>query len=181
MLEFHTYNRQHAREYAMRWALAQNPLFYHFAGIGGDCTNFVSQCVLAGSGIMNETETFGWYYHSISSRAPAWTGVAYFYNFITKNRGAGPFASVADQNRLEIGDVVQLGHNDGTFYHTLLVTGRRAGELLVSAHSYDARNRPLSAYQYDTARFLHIEGFRAQPQEKPIRFDPLLSGTALTV
>lgn len=180
MLELHAYNRQHAYEYAMRWALAQNPLFYHFAGIGGDCTNFVSQCVLAGSGIMNEAETFGWYYHSLSSRSPAWTGVSYFYNFITANRGVGPFASVVDQDRLEIGDVVQLGHGDGTFYHTLLVTGRKAREPLVSAHSYDVRNRPLSAYQYETARFLHIEGFRAAPWSKPFRFGSLLAGTALT-
>lgn len=181
MPKTHAYNREHAYEYAMRWALGQNPLFYHFAGIGGDCTNFVSQCVLAGAGVMNDTKTFGWYYHALSSRSPSWTGVQYFYNFITANRGVGPFASVVNRDSIEIGDVVQLGHSDGTFYHTLLVTGRTAQELFVSAHSFDAKNRALSSYQYDTARFLHIEGAHRESWTKPLRFDQLLAGTSLTV
>lgn len=181
MPETYPYNRQHAYEYAMRWALAQNPLFYHFAGIGGDCTNFISQCVLAGSGVMNDTKTFGWYYYALSSRSPSWTGVQYFYNFITENRGVGPFASIVDRDGVALGDVVQLGHSDGTFYHTLLVTGRTARELYVCAHSFDAKNRALSSYQYDAARFLHIEGVRAEPWQKPFRFDRLLAGSGLTV
>ncbi|MBR5616363.1 MAG: amidase domain-containing protein, partial [Clostridia bacterium] len=37
------YMRERAVEYALRWALSRNPLFPDFAGIGGDCTNFVSQ------------------------------------------------------------------------------------------------------------------------------------------
>lgn len=181
MPEISPYDRQHAYTYAMRWALGQNPLFYHFAGIGGDCTNFISQCVLAGAGVMNDTKTFGWYYYALSSRSPSWTGVQYFYDFITTNRGAGPFAAVVGRDTLEIGDVVQLGRSDGTFYHTLLVTGRTARELFVSAHSYDAKNRALSSYQYDAARFLHIEGVRRESWQKPYRFEPLLAGTELTV
>lgn len=181
MLETYAYDRQHATEYAMRWALGQNPLFYHFAGIGGDCTNFISQCILAGSGVMNDTKTFGWYYHALSDRSPAWTGVQYFYNFITANRGAGPFASVVDRAHVEIGDIVQLGHSDGTFYHTLLVTKRTARELFVCAHSFDAKNRALSSYIYDTARFLHLEGVRRESWQKPLRFDRLLAGTGLAV
>lgn len=180
MLETYAYDRHHAYEYAMRWALGENPLFYHFAGIGGDCTNFVSQCVLAGSGVMNDTKTFGWYYHALSNRSPAWTGVQYFYNFITANRGPGPFARIVGRDSVETGDVIQLGHSDGTFYHTLLVTGRTGRELFVCAHSYDAKNRALSSYQYDAARFLHIEGVRRESWQKPIRFDRLLAGTGLT-
>ena len=47
------YNRQKAVAYARRWALGRNPEFYDYNEIGGDCTNFVSQCVYAGIGIMN--------------------------------------------------------------------------------------------------------------------------------
>lgn len=32
--------------------------------------------------------------------------------------------------------------------------------ILVAAHTDDALDRPLSTYQYDVARFLHIDGVR---------------------
>ena len=72
------YDRARALEYARRWALDRNPLFFNFTGRGGDCTNFVSQCILAGCCVMNFTRDFGWYYISVDDRAPAWTGVEYF-------------------------------------------------------------------------------------------------------
>ena len=77
------YDRRRAVEYARRWALSRNPLFVNFAGQGGDCTNFVSQCILAGCSVMNYTDTFGWYYISPSDRAPAWSGVDELYSFLT--------------------------------------------------------------------------------------------------
>ncbi|HIS96851.1 MAG TPA: amidase domain-containing protein, partial [Candidatus Scatomorpha pullistercoris] len=83
MLKELGYDRQRAVAYARRWAYSRNPLFYNFTGIGGDCTNFISQCLLAGCCVMNCTPTFGWYYRNASDRAPAWTGVQYLYNFLT--------------------------------------------------------------------------------------------------
>ena len=59
--------------------------------MGGDCTNFASQCIYAGSGVMNYTPTMGWYYSSGSNRSPSWTGVVYLYNFLTGNKSAGPY------------------------------------------------------------------------------------------
>jgi len=159
------YDRQNAVRYAERWALARNPLFANFTGIGGDCTNFVSQCVYAGSCVMNYTPTFGWYYVSTTDRAPAWTGVEYFYNFMTGNDGVGPYAAEADAGDVQLGDVVQLGDDTGDFYHTLLITGFSEGGYLVSAHSDDALNRPLNTYTFAMARFLHIEGVRADVAE----------------
>ena len=47
------YDRRRAVEYALRWALSRNPEYYDFEDIGGDCTNFVSQCLFAGCGVMN--------------------------------------------------------------------------------------------------------------------------------
>ncbi|MGN1098482.1 MAG: amidase domain-containing protein, partial [Clostridia bacterium] len=82
------YNRAAAVNYAKRWALSRNPLYYSFDELGGDCTGFISQAVYAGAGVMNYTPTFGWYYISPDDRAPAWTGVEFFYNFFTSNEGA---------------------------------------------------------------------------------------------
>ena len=64
------YNRENVYSYAKKWALKRNPKYYNFDSLGGDCTNFVSQCVYAGSSIMNFTKDLGWYYRSLSDRAP---------------------------------------------------------------------------------------------------------------
>ena len=60
------YNRQAAVAYAHRWAFGRNPAYSNFDGMGGDCTNFASQCLYAGTGIMNFTPTYGWYYLSLN-------------------------------------------------------------------------------------------------------------------
>ena len=156
------YNRTNALLYARRWALSRNPLFSNFSGIGGDCTNFVSQCIYAGSCIMNDTPTFGWYYISPENRAPAWTGVEFFYNFMTGNDGVGPYATETSEGGLQVGDVIQLGDDTGDFYHTLFVTGFTGNTYLVAAHSDDYLDRPLNTYTYAEARFLHLEGVRTE-------------------
>ena len=82
MLLIRPYIRENAVRYAERWAFEQNPLFADFEGIGGNCTNFVSQCVYAGSCQMNYLSVFGWYYISLEDRTASWSGVEYFYNFL---------------------------------------------------------------------------------------------------
>lgn len=47
------YDRKKAVEYAQKWAYKRNPNYYNYDAIGGDCTNFVSQCIFAGSQVMN--------------------------------------------------------------------------------------------------------------------------------
>ena len=54
-----TYDRAKAVAYAERWALSRNPRYYDFEDIGGDCTNFASQCIYAGAGVMNWTPVTG--------------------------------------------------------------------------------------------------------------------------
>ena len=154
------YDRAAAVAYAGKWAFGRNPKFYDFSKIGGDCTNFASQCIYAGAGVMNFTPTFGWYYKSVNARTPSWTGVEYLYNFLTANDGAGPFAEEVSLDKLEIGDVVQLGKATGDFYHSPVVVGFRRGQILIAAHSYDAYNRPLSSYSYEKVRGIHILGVR---------------------
>ena len=167
MLVTKPYNRQRAVEYARTWARRRNPLFIDFTGIGGNCTNFVSQCILAGSCTMNYTPNFGWYYISPEERAPAWSSVEYFYDFITEkeefkenNGGVGPYATEVTREAVEVGDAVQYATVDGDWYHTVIVTKLEDGEIYVSAQSDDALDRPISSYNFATARFLHIEGVR---------------------
>ena len=153
------YDRRAAVSYARRWALDRNPAFYNFDRIGGDCTNFASQSIHAGSKIMNYTPVMGWYYRSSYDRSPSWTGVGYLYNFLINNKSVGPYAHVVSQREAQPGDIVQLGTYDGRFYHSPVITAITP-EILVAAHSDDALDRPLSSYVYDQARFLHIDGVR---------------------
>lgn len=156
------YNRQAAVEYARQWAFRRNPKFYNFDKIGGDCTNFASQCVYAGAGVMNYTPTFGWYYTDINRRSPSWTGVEYFYNFLTGNKNEGPFAEETTLDRLETGDIVQLGNATGDFYHSPVVVAVQGNRIFVAAHTFDAFMRPLLSYNFASARGIHILGVRME-------------------
>lgn len=180
------YNRERAVEYARRWALSRNPLFYDFTGGGGNCTNFVSQCLLSGSLNMNPDQPFGWYYISVDDRAPAWTGVREFYefmcgvdDFLPKSERIGPFCTVVSRENVEVGDVVQLGNSRGSFYHTLIVTGFRDNDILISAQSNDALDRPLSTYNYAMARFLHVDGVNIEVLDNESYYPDLLNAVAL--
>ncbi len=153
------YNRAAAVAYARLWAMHRNPAYYDFEKIGGDCTNFASQCIYAGARVMNYTPTFGWYYRSSYDRSPSWSGVEYLYNFLINNRSVGPYAREVSVSEVMPGDIVQLGTADRHFYHSPFITAVTP-EILVAAHTFDALDRPLSTYVYDRVRFLHIDGIR---------------------
>jgi len=153
------FDRQAAVDYARKWALGRNPRYYNFDGDGGDCTNFVSQCVYAGCGVMNRSAA-GWYYVSPADRAPAWTSVKHFYKFVTENRGRGPFGRQIGVYEALPGDIVQLGWSADEFYHSLVVTRLQGGEPLLCAHTYDVYERPLSAWRAPVVRVIRIEGVR---------------------
>lgn len=160
------YNRQSAVRYTLRWALSRNPEFYDYAEVGGDCTSFASQCVYSGSGIMNYTPTFGWYYINANDKSPSWSGVDYFYDFMISNVGVGPFAEEQPLKMLMPGDIIQLRNADGRYYHSLVLTmvRYRLGEpsYYVCAHDNDAYMRRLDTYNYFSLRGIHILGVRSE-------------------
>ncbi|NCE64194.1 amidase [Pseudoflavonifractor sp. 524-17] len=161
------YNRRAAVAYAHRWAYSRNPQYYNYDGLGGDCTNYVSQCLYAGSKVMNDTPTFGWYYYTPNQKAPAWTGVEYFRNFLLrKEESVGPFGEETKLAALRPGDFVQLKLDKNRFSHTPVVVavGRRPTlwNTLVAAHSADADYRVLASYPFEEIRFLHILGVRKE-------------------
>ena len=162
------YDRAAAVAYAHKWAFGRNPDFYDYEEIGGDCTNFASQCLYAGTGVMNFTPVYGWYYIDPNNKAPAWTGVPYFYNFITRQQPSpGPFGIDTTLEMMEPGDFVQLRFDKEVFSHTPIIveTGNppTLENTLIAAHSYDADYRPLSTYFFQEIRFLHILGAYPPP------------------
>ena len=157
------YDRDAAVQYAHRWAFGRNPYYYNYDALGGDCTNFASQCIYAGAGVMNHTPTFGWYYYNANQKAPAWTGVEYLYRFLTRrDRSLGPFAWEVSVSEILPGDIVQLSFDGAAFQHSPVIVAKgeqgSTEHILVAAHTDDADYRPLDTYSYASARFLHILG-----------------------
>ncbi|HHU48988.1 MAG: amidase domain-containing protein [Caldicoprobacterales bacterium] len=160
------YNREKAVEYADTWAMGRNPAYYDYSNLGGDCTNFISQCLYAGGGIMNYTRDLGWYYNNANDKAPAWTGVSYLYSFLTrKTGGPGPIGQETDVSDVEIGDIIQLAFQEsGRFSHSLIIVKCShppdINNILINTHSYDRRDYSLNKYFWSRIRFIKILGTR---------------------
>lgn len=155
------YNRNLAVNYAHTWAFSRNPRYYDFEYLGGDCTNFASQVIFAGCGIMNYTPTFGWFYIDLNNRSPSWAGVNQLYNFLINNTGPGPRGIEIPLSQVEPGDIIQLNFSldYDSFDHTPVVVDAGNGTpdtILLAAHTYDSDNRPLSTYNYQYIKAIKI-------------------------
>lgn len=158
------YDRQAAVRYAHRWALDRNPKYYDFEDLGGDCTNFCSQVIHAGGAPMKIDKRNGWYYLSLNSRYPSWTGVEFLYRFLVTNKGRGPQGEEVSSAEIEIGDVIQLDfpHNDVFNHSPVVVSNPEPGNInriLVSTHTIDRDNYPLIFYNWRNIRFIHIKEY----------------------
>jgi hypothetical protein len=161
------YNRNAAVQYAHTWAYRRNPRYYDFEKLGGDCTNFTSQCIYAGAGVMNYAPTFGWYYIDLNNRSPSWSGVTFLYEFMTNNLGPGPHAVQVAMDGVLPGDFLQLGHANGHYFHSPFIVSvgdpATVDNVLVATHTDDRDYYPLSSYEgeYEQIRFIHILGVRS--------------------
>lgn len=158
------YNRQNAVDYAVKFAFSRNPNYHNFDNLGGDCTNYISQCLYKGSNVQNSTAFPFWYYNNVNDRAPAWTGVEFLYNYLIQNKTLGPFGNLTSLSGIEIGDIINLKFaGNSTFTHSLIVSKinypiKSYEDILVCAHTIDSLHRPLSNYKFIDIRFIHING-----------------------
>ena len=153
------YNREAVYEYAKKWAYGRNPKYYNFDSVGGDCTNFVSQCIFAGCKQMNYDRNNGWYYIDGNNKSPSWTGVEFLYSFLATNNNLGPKGEETTIDKLGIGDVVQLSFNGQIFSHSLIVVknGTNVNNTLIAAHTYDIFGKSVSEYGFEKYRCIHIK------------------------
>ena len=158
------YNRQKAVEYASRWAFDRNPAYYNFDAVGGDCTNFISQCIYEGSKVMNYTKDTGWYYINGNQKSPSWTGVEFLYRFLVKNKGLGPYGEDVKKEKIELGDIVQISFDGNQFAHSLIVVDLNStlglSGIKIASHTFDSFNKKVTEYNFQKIRFIHIKGVR---------------------
>jgi hypothetical protein len=141
------YNRELVRQYAERWWNSYNPSFIHF---DVDCSNYVSQCILAGGIPMDYTgrREAGWWYRGRSGGQELWSFSWAVANalqvYLGSSKKGGLLAeAVASPKELKIGDVISYSwEGDGRFGHSTIVTGFDPdGMPLVNAHTVNSRNR----------------------------------------
>ena len=134
------YNREAAVRYADEWWNARNPAFPSF---DVDCTNFISQCLLAGGAPMHgyPGRERGWWLQN-GNWSFSWSvahSMRWYLGSSTKGLTAKRVDSVYD---LDIGDVICYDfQGDGRFDHTTIVTSIDGPIPLVNAHTYDAYRR----------------------------------------
>lgn len=164
------YNRQLAKQYADKYWNTPNPAYIKFAV---DCTNYVSQCILAGGAPMHYTgrrET-GWWYQGRKNNREWWSyswAVSHaLQRYLALSRNGLQAEIVQTPYELNIGDVIIYDWDgDGTYQHSTIVTGfDAAGEPLVNAHTANSRAR-LWSYRDSPAwtertryRFFHIADY----------------------
>ena len=128
---------------------------------------------------MDYTPTFGWYYIAANRKAPAWTGVVYLFNYLTREHSApGPAAESVPLSSLLPGDVVQLSFDGVSWAHTgIVVEADKAlspRDVLIAAHSEDADFRISLAstlpFQVTPNRRIQLPAAQdnpASPQKRP--------------
>ncbi len=163
MYKINKYDRIIATNYALKYAKEKNPSFFDYTLQGGNCTNYISQCVYAGAPQMNVSPN-GWYYFSPSNTSISWANVEPFYNFITNNSDIGVFGKESPLEMCEIGDVIQLKfETKNVFSHALFITkivNKTPGGIFVCANTRDVKDVPLNFYRYEKLRLIHILGYR---------------------
>lgn len=160
-MKYKEYDRTAVVEYAKKWAFSRNPKYYNFDSVGGDCTSFASQCIYAGSKKMNYKKDLGWYYINGNNKSPSWSGVEYLYQFLINNKGVGPQAIATTQNKIELGDIAQLSFDGEQFGHTLVIVNIEnifaLSEIKIASHTWDSFDKPISEYNFQKIRWIHIE------------------------
>lgn len=150
------YNRARAVNYARTYALSPNPSFKYFQiyeTLGGDCTNFLSQCLLAGGAPMTYTGEYAWWYNksgTYNTEDDRWSvpwAVAHSQYWTLKvnnqaHNDAAKGLEVSSVAMLELGDVIFYENDNGVIYHSVMVTGFSPTTTLVSQHTYEALDIP---------------------------------------
>jgi hypothetical protein len=139
------YSGTAAASYAKKWANGINPAYGKLGD--DDCTNFVSQAMVAGGwtyvwgfhhakrairdmGIceLRKTNSVWWFKRDQCYRpwpwsnihaSHTWGGAENFYQFLDTSGRGTKLKAISD---LDVGDVLQRDHNDNHVHHTMVVT-----------------------------------------------------------
>lgn len=160
------WNYTAATNYALQWALSRNPNYVNFSN---DCTNFASQALRTGGWkdtvTVNSTQASSWFYKSSTNYAQTWSTANGLKNRFVNGYELGveklgkSFLGTGPEylnNKIRTGDIILADwESDGRFDHTMVVTQVSFSSTLVSYHSQDYKNEPMSSIssRYPNATF----------------------------
>lgn len=177
-----TYNRLKAIEYADKFSgvpsLSQNTDKYNnkyinFTGAGGNCTNYVSQC-LGDVNAGNLKKDFTWYTltkdNIHSDYSPAWVNADAFRNyFVYGGRGAllqkGTFKDIVNNysptdditiNKLAPGDVISYAKGNDIDHTAIITAFDNHGYPLINSHTVDRYHVPFDLGWGDDNILFHL-------------------------
>ncbi|MET7783172.1 amidase domain-containing protein [Streptomyces mirabilis] len=133
--------------YAEKYWKNYNSAYRKFNGVGGDCTNFVSQSLLAGGWQPISTvtpEEYDTWYYVANGQSDSWAGVNEWSWFTQTAKRTAPLANVY---QMDVGDVLQVDFDkDGSKDHTMITSYRSSsGMPYLTYHDADTYRRSLSS------------------------------------
>lgn len=157
-----TYRSLDAVSYAKEYYDTYNTAYPDWTSYGGDCANFISQCLYAGGKSMKGTpgsstaaqNWSNWFSTgsscNTSNVSSTWRGANAFRNYWQSNaNGYSTFSSVDSSSFIYgyTGDAVSLLNNNSA-YHTLIIVGYDFAnkDFIVSAHTGNTITAKLSDY-----------------------------------
>ena len=126
---YNSYNRIAARDYAYKYWSSYNPAYTSYKGNGGDCANFVSQCIHAG-GIPTDAT---WKADSVS-----WIRASAVPSYMM-NKG---YATKTSYTNATAGSFAYTSSGAG---HAVLVTINDGAKIAYTAHTTDRKDAAFSS------------------------------------
>lgn len=158
-----SYSASDAIAYAEKYFKTYNSSYPDWSSYGGDCANFISQCLYAGGKSMKGTpgtssaaqDWSNWFSKgsscNTSNVSSTWRGANAFKSYWQSNaRGYSTFSSVSfDAYSYGFkGDAISLLNSNGSAYHTLMIVGydKVSKDFIVAAHTGNTKTAHLSDY-----------------------------------
>lgn len=160
-----SYNYSDAVAYAKRYYSSYNTAYPDWSSYGGDCANFISQCLYAGGknmkgtpGTSEEADNWSnWFSKGTSCNtekvSSTWRVANAFKSYWQKNAsGYSTFSSVGSSSYGYgfKGDAISLLNSNGSAYHTLIIVDYDSEncDFIVATHTYNTKTAHLSDYSY---------------------------------
>lgn len=152
-----SYSSAKAVAYAHKYSDHYNPNYKKFASSGGDCCNFVSQCLKAGGFPMTKS----WYYKNGSDYSSSWINcryllpylknTAYNYDYFKASYYRKHSRNITKSMKLNDGDVVFVCTSAGVYdlpYHALFVTSANDYEIRCASHTDDYYSKDIVTNEF---------------------------------
>lgn len=145
-----SYNADTAVSYARQYALSYNSAYNSYKGKGGDCANFVSQCLFAGG--LSTDATWKPY-------TTAWNGANALRIYLRDNKKYTCYAKGnISLSNISIGDLLWEVGSDGTgFGHVTIVTSVSASGVTICGHTNDRKDTTYSTSYINSNVVYHVK------------------------